>query len=82
MLGGSGKERAPCCGNLRWWGRPEVQCGEGLRAAEEDTTTRAENFSFFFYAGGRQDWEPRPMGRTPMAKRFRLIIGEYGMTKK
>ena len=46
-----GEERAPCYGTLRRRGRPEVRCGEGLGAAEEDTTTRIGNFCFFRFRG-------------------------------
>ena len=50
MLGGSGKERALSCGTLRHAGSP-VHCGEGLGAAEEDTTARVENLSLILEAG-------------------------------
>jgi hypothetical protein len=46
--GGCGEERAPCYGTLWRRGGSKVQCGEGLGAAEEDTTTRVGKFSFFW----------------------------------
>jgi hypothetical protein len=81
---GAGKRERPATGLAA---TRSAGCGEGFEAAEEDTTAQVENFSFFSrlvrYAGGRQDWEPRPTGRTPVAKRFCFPFssGSYHGTK-